>query len=169
MAWVERDHNDHLVSIPLLCAGSSEPHPAWPWMPPGMGHPQPPWATCSSVPPPSKSLWLKAWTRGRDWEMMTIQVTWLLTQMLLVLTIQMKVLFKLTWYPDCGSSLCFMKRSAMWCFMETLRHSVPLLGMTRCSFSASLKEFITQCPRNQIIACSSFVIPSTYISSIVLQ
>ena len=54
MAWVEKDHNDHLVSTPLLCAGSPttrpgcpEPHPAWPWMPPGMGHPQPPWATCS--------------------------------------------------------------------------------------------------------------------------
>jgi len=47
-------------SNPLLCAGSPttrpgcpEPHPAWPWMPPGMGHPQPPWATCSSVSPPS--------------------------------------------------------------------------------------------------------------------
>jgi len=24
-------------------------HPAWPWMHPGMGHPQPPWVTCSSV------------------------------------------------------------------------------------------------------------------------
>jgi len=51
MAWVEKDHNDHVVSTPLLCAGSPttrpgcpEPHPAWPWMPPGMGHPQPPWA-----------------------------------------------------------------------------------------------------------------------------
>jgi len=22
MAWVEKDHNDHLVSTPLLCAGS---------------------------------------------------------------------------------------------------------------------------------------------------
>jgi len=46
---------------PLLCAGSPttrpgcpEPHPAWPWMPPGMGHPQPPWATCSSASPPSE-------------------------------------------------------------------------------------------------------------------
>ena len=36
MAWVEKDHNDHLVSTPLLCAGSQttrpgcpEPHPAW--------------------------------------------------------------------------------------------------------------------------------------------
>ena len=55
MAWVEKDHNDHPVSTPLLCAGSPttrpgcpEPHPAWPWMPPEMGHPQPPWATCSS-------------------------------------------------------------------------------------------------------------------------
>jgi len=60
MAWVEKDHNDHWVSTPLLCAGSPttrpgcpEPHPAWPWMPPWMGHPQPPWATCSSVSPPS--------------------------------------------------------------------------------------------------------------------
>ena len=54
MTWVEKDHNGHLVSTLLLCAGSPasrpgcpEPHPAWPWMPPGMGHPQPPWATCS--------------------------------------------------------------------------------------------------------------------------
>ena len=44
MAWVEKDHNDHRVSTPLLCAGSPttrpgcpEPHPAWPWMPPGKG------------------------------------------------------------------------------------------------------------------------------------
>ena len=43
-----------ISSNPLLCAGSPtsspgcpEPHPAWPLMPPGMGHPQPPWATCS--------------------------------------------------------------------------------------------------------------------------
>jgi len=27
--------------------GCPEPHPAWPRMPAGMGHPQPPWATCS--------------------------------------------------------------------------------------------------------------------------
>ena len=60
MAWVEKDHSDHVVSTPLLCAGSPttrpgcpEPHPAWPWMPPGMGHPHPPWATCSSASPPS--------------------------------------------------------------------------------------------------------------------
>ena len=59
MAWVEKDHNDW-VSTPLLCAGlpttrpgCPEPHPAWPWMPPGIGHPQTPWATCSSVSPPS--------------------------------------------------------------------------------------------------------------------
>ena len=44
MAWVEKDHSDHRVSAPLLCAGSPtttpgcpEPHPAWPSMPPGMG------------------------------------------------------------------------------------------------------------------------------------
>ena len=36
MAWVEKEHNDHRVSTPLLCAGSPttspgcpEPHPAW--------------------------------------------------------------------------------------------------------------------------------------------
>ena len=57
MAWVEKDHR---VSTPLLWAGSPttrpgcpEPHPAWPSMPPGMGYPQPPWATCSSASPPS--------------------------------------------------------------------------------------------------------------------
>ena len=44
MSWVEKDHNDHWVSTPLLCAGSPttrpgcpEPHLAWPWMPPGWG------------------------------------------------------------------------------------------------------------------------------------
>ena len=54
MAWVAKDHSAHPVSTPLLCAGSPtsrpgcpEPHPAWPWMPPGMGHPQPPWAICA--------------------------------------------------------------------------------------------------------------------------
>jgi len=46
---------------PLLCArlptsrpGSPEPHPAWPHMPPGIEHPQPTWATCSSASPPSE-------------------------------------------------------------------------------------------------------------------
>jgi len=46
MARVEKDHNDHLISTPLLCAGSptsrsgcSEPHPAWPCLHPEMGHP----------------------------------------------------------------------------------------------------------------------------------
>ena len=59
MVWVEKDYNDHLVSTPLLHAGSPttrpgcpESHPAWPWMPPGMGHLQHPWATCSSASPP---------------------------------------------------------------------------------------------------------------------
>ena len=40
-----------ISSNPLLCAGSPtsrpgcpEPHPAWPWIPAGMGHPQLPWA-----------------------------------------------------------------------------------------------------------------------------
>ena len=52
MAWAEKDLKDHLASTPLQWAGlpttrsgCPEPHPAWPWMPPGMGHPQPPWAT----------------------------------------------------------------------------------------------------------------------------
>ena len=43
MAWVEKNHSDHLVSTPLLCAGSPttrpgcpEPHPTWPWIPPEM-------------------------------------------------------------------------------------------------------------------------------------
>jgi len=36
MTWVEKDHNDHRVSTPLLCGWSiiarpvfPEPHPAW--------------------------------------------------------------------------------------------------------------------------------------------
>ena len=70
MAWVEKDHSDHLVSMPLLCAGSPttrtgcpEPHPARPWMPPGMGHPQPlgqpvplcHHSLCEKLPPNIKS------------------------------------------------------------------------------------------------------------------
>ena len=45
MAWVAKEHNAHQLQ-PLLCAGSPtsspgcpEPHPAWPGMPAGMGHP----------------------------------------------------------------------------------------------------------------------------------
>ena len=44
-AWVAKDRNAHQLQ-PLLCAGSPtsspgcpEPHPAWPGMPAGMGHP----------------------------------------------------------------------------------------------------------------------------------
>jgi len=80
MAWFEKDHSDHLVSIPLLGAGSPvtrpggpKPHPAWPWMPPGMGHPQSLWTTCSSASivaraSSSESVWLCAVSeyRGRD-------------------------------------------------------------------------------------------------------
>jgi len=58
MIWVEKDQKDHLVTTPLPWAGSPttrpvcpEPHPAWPCMPAGMGHPQPLWATCSSASP----------------------------------------------------------------------------------------------------------------------
>ena len=54
-AWPGLKRTTMLISSnPLLCAGSPtsspgcpEPHPAWPSMPAGMGHPQPPWATCS--------------------------------------------------------------------------------------------------------------------------
>ena len=60
MTSFEKDHNDHLVSTPLLCVGlptarpgCPEPRPAWPLMPSGMGHPQPLWATCSSASAPS--------------------------------------------------------------------------------------------------------------------
>ena len=44
MAWVEKDHNDHRVSTPLLRAGlpttrpgCPEPHLTWPWILPRMG------------------------------------------------------------------------------------------------------------------------------------
>ena len=55
-AWPGLKRTTMLISSnPLLCAGSPtsspgcpEPHPAWPSMPAGMGHPQPPWATCST-------------------------------------------------------------------------------------------------------------------------
>jgi len=59
-AWVEKDHNHHQVSTLLLWAGSPTTRPGCPeqhrvssWMPPGMGNPQPHWATCSSASPPS--------------------------------------------------------------------------------------------------------------------
>jgi len=47
-SWKIADEESHLskkACLPADCL--QEPHPAWPWMPPGMGHPQPPWATCS--------------------------------------------------------------------------------------------------------------------------
>jgi len=43
------------TDIPATRPGCPEPHPAWPWMPPAMGHPQPPWATCTSAS--SLSVW----------------------------------------------------------------------------------------------------------------
>jgi len=55
MAWVEKDHNDHRVSAPLLCAGSPatrpgcpEPHPAWPWIPASFGRDANVWEGCIS-------------------------------------------------------------------------------------------------------------------------
>ena len=52
-------------SNPLLCSGSPtsrpgcpEPHPAWPWMHPEMGHPQPPWAICSSEQVDQNPKWI---------------------------------------------------------------------------------------------------------------
>ena len=59
MACVEQNHNDHLVSTPCCVqspttrAGCPELHPVWPWMPPGMGHPQPFSATSCSASSPS--------------------------------------------------------------------------------------------------------------------
>ena len=80
MAWVEKNYNDHLVSTPLLSAGSPttrpgcpEPHAAWPWMPPGMRHPQPPWAACSSVSPPS------GWKTSFLPPLITSDAFWLIT------------------------------------------------------------------------------------------
>jgi len=59
MAWVEKDHNGHLVSTFLMCAGlpTTRPgcpgqHLAWLWMLPERGHPQPPWQPVPSVSPP---------------------------------------------------------------------------------------------------------------------
>ena len=64
MAWIKKGLKGHWVSTPLLCEGSPatrpgcpEPHPAWPWMPPGTGNPQPPWATCSNELPPCSPTW----------------------------------------------------------------------------------------------------------------
>lgn len=46
------------VTTPLTCAGTaptrsgySKPYPAWLWTLSGLGHLQPPWATCSSISP----------------------------------------------------------------------------------------------------------------------
>jgi len=54
MAWVEKDHNAHPVPTPCYVQGRQPADQAAQShiqpglvMPPGMGHPQPPWATCS--------------------------------------------------------------------------------------------------------------------------
>ena len=55
-----RDLKDHEALTPLPQSGQSTstfntrpgcpgPHPTWPWIPPGMRHPQPLWAACSST------------------------------------------------------------------------------------------------------------------------
>jgi len=63
MAWVEKDDNDHRVSTPLPWAGlpttrpgCPEPHPAWSWVPAGMGHPQPLWANWMPHPVQKESF-----------------------------------------------------------------------------------------------------------------
>ena len=40
-------------NMPTTSPGCPEPHTAWARMLPGMGQPQPPWATCSSASPAS--------------------------------------------------------------------------------------------------------------------
>jgi len=40
------------TGMPTATSGCSEPHPAWPWMSPCIGHPPHLWATCSK-----KQLW----------------------------------------------------------------------------------------------------------------
>ena len=59
---LEGTFKGHVVPTPLLWAGTpsirpgcSKPHPTWPWTPPGRGHAQLLWVTCSSVSP--SSLW----------------------------------------------------------------------------------------------------------------
>ena len=47
--------NSGVSWLPTTRPGCPEPCPALPWMPPGMGHPQLLWTTCSSVSPPSES------------------------------------------------------------------------------------------------------------------
>jgi len=57
MAWFGRDFKDCLVPTlgtdlgndVMPKSGCPGPHPAWPWMHPGMGHPQLLWAACSVV------------------------------------------------------------------------------------------------------------------------
>ena len=60
MVWVEKDHNGHRVSTPLLWQGHQPPdEAAHSHIQPGLecpqGHPQPPWASCFSVSP--HSVW----------------------------------------------------------------------------------------------------------------
>jgi len=59
MAWVGKDLKAHPVHLPWAVPPSSSgcpgPHPTWPWVPPGMGHPQLLWA---AVPEPYH-LWNK--------------------------------------------------------------------------------------------------------------
>jgi len=51
MAWVGRDLKDHQAPTSLFNTrpSFSGPHPIWPWTTPGVGHPQPLWAACSSI------------------------------------------------------------------------------------------------------------------------
>ena len=80
MAWVGRDLKDRESPDPLPEAGPPTsisntrpgcpgPHPTWPWTPPGMGHPQPLWAACSSTSPLScyrKKTWENTLTQTQD-------------------------------------------------------------------------------------------------------
>ena len=53
---LQSSSSTHLTWAQLLPtrSGYIGPHPTWPWTPPGMGHPQSPWAACPSASPHSE-------------------------------------------------------------------------------------------------------------------
>ena len=68
VVWVGRDLYRPASPTPLhwpgtARAGCSEPRPAWPWVSPGMGHPQLLWPKTDCIPVlcPSHFIWLTTW------------------------------------------------------------------------------------------------------------
>ena len=134
MAWVEKDHNARRVSAPLLCAGSPtsrpgcpEPHPAWPQMPPGMGHPQPPGAACSSVMN-LEQLFLgsvEMHYKNCSWEVVHFMIVMRISLSLFLREVWMFQLDAAKWDNSCWDVCCSVQ--------GTLIKAVKVQGVRICS------------------------------------